>query len=205
MRRSSIHKGEKAVLSKSASTTVRSRYIEQAASDLEENRRQQQDLIAHLDTLRQEERLLLDILSLAEESASMPEQAQGEEASVSPVASGSLVSQTSAPRSRPTQTKRAGTGGRRPGKEHGPLLKDLLLGLLKEHVEPRQAAELREEVMSKHPERVPTPQVVRNTLEGLVAKGLIERHRQGRSVMYTVVPPGGEENENRAARNSAAH
>jgi sulfur transfer protein SufE len=77
-----------AVLNKSARTTVRSRYIEQAASDLEENRHQQQDLIAHLDTLRQEERLLLDILSLAEESASLPEQAQGEEASVSPVSSG---------------------------------------------------------------------------------------------------------------------
>ncbi|MCX4403850.1 BlaI/MecI/CopY family transcriptional regulator [Streptomyces sp. NBC_01764] len=193
------------MLNKSAGATVRSRYIEQAASDLEENRHQQQDLIAHLETLRQEEKLLMDILRLAEESASMPEQAQGEEASLPPVASGSPVSQTSAPRPRPTQTKRVGTRGRRPGKEHGPLLKDLLLGLLKEHVEPRSAAELREEMISKHPERVPTPQVVRNTLEGLVAKGLIERHRQGRSVLYTVVAPGDEENENRAARNSAVH
>lgn len=43
------------MLNKSAGATVRSRYIEQAASDLEENRHQQQDLIAHLETLRQEE------------------------------------------------------------------------------------------------------------------------------------------------------
>ncbi len=172
---------------KSASATVRSRYMEHAASDLEENRHQQQDLIARLDALRQEERLLLSILSLAEDSAKVPEQAQGEEAPLSQVVSAGPVAETTAPRPKPSGAKRSGRGGRGAGKEHRPLLKDLLLDLLKGHVEPRHAAELREELLARHPERVPTPQVVRNTLEGLVAKGLVERHKQGRSVMYTVV------------------
>ncbi|MFC8938963.1 hypothetical protein ACFT1B_12600 [Streptomyces griseoincarnatus] len=164
--------------------------MEQAASDLEENRRQQQDLTARLDTLRQEERLLLNILSLAEDSPMVPEQAQGEEAS-SHVPSGSPVTQATAPRPGRSRTKRSGSGARRPGKQHRPLLKDLLLDILKGYDEPRHAAELRDELVSKHPDRIPTPQVVRNTLESLVAKGLIERHKQGRSVMYTIVTPGG--------------
>ncbi|WP_234544821.1 hypothetical protein [Streptomyces shenzhenensis] len=164
--------------------------MEQAASDLEENRRQQQDLTARLDTLRQEETLLLNILSLAEDSAMVPEQAQGEETPSSHVPSGSPATQATAPRPGRSGTKRSGSGARRPGKQHLPLLQDLLLDILKGYDEPRHAAELRDALMSEHPERIPTPQVVRNTLESLVAKGLIERHKQGRSVMYTVVTPG---------------
>ncbi|MFI0508203.1 hypothetical protein RKD19_000246 [Streptomyces canus] len=175
---------------KSASTTVRTRYIEQAVSDLEENRRQQQDLTDRLDTLRQEETLLLNILSLAEESAKVPEQAQGEESSSSHIPSESAVPAAATPRQGRSAGKRPGGGSRRPGKQHRPLLKDLLLDILKGYDEPRHAAELRDELMSKHPERIPTPQVVRNTLEGLVAKGLVERYKQGRSVMYTPVTPG---------------
>ncbi|MFF7329890.1 hypothetical protein [Streptomyces sp. NPDC008150] len=68
-----------------------------------------------------------------------------------------------------------------------PLLGALLLDLLAAHNEPRLAKELRDELMEKLPERKPTPQVVRNTLESLVAKGRIRRHKQQRSVMYTVI------------------
>ncbi|MFC9286014.1 BlaI/MecI/CopY family transcriptional regulator [Streptomyces sp. NPDC057052] len=165
--------------------------MEQAASDLEENRRQQQDLAARIENLRQEERLLLDILSLTEDSPSVPDQAQGEGMPTPPDPTRSPGAEhTSAPRhAKQSPSRRSGKAVRRPGKET--LLKDLLLGILRGHVEPRHAAELREELMSAHPERNPTPQVVRNTLEGLVAKGLIERHKQGRSVMYTVVTPDG--------------
>jgi Fe2+ or Zn2+ uptake regulation protein len=67
------------------------------------------------------------------------------------------------------------------------LLGDLLMQLLGDHDQPRLAKELRDELMEKHPDRTPTPQVVRNTLESLVAKGRIRRHRQQRSVMYSLV------------------
>ncbi|MEV5178073.1 hypothetical protein AB0L10_45415, partial [Streptomyces flaveolus] len=76
------------------------------------------------------------------------------------------------------------------GKSRRPLLGDLLTDLLSHHDEPRPAKELRDELMAKHPDRAPTPQVVRNTLESLVAKGRIRRHKQQRSVMYTLRGPG---------------
>lgn len=59
--------------------------------------------------------------------------------------------------------------------------------LLDQYEEPRPAKELRDELLKKHPDRNPTPQVVRNTLESLVAKGRIRRHKEQRSVMYTLV------------------
>lgn len=61
------------------------------------------------------------------------------------------------------------------------------MDLLGTHDEPRLAKELRDELLEKHPDRTPTPQVVRNTLESLVAKGRIQRHKQKRSVMYSLV------------------
>ncbi|MFI2645244.1 hypothetical protein [Streptomyces sp. NPDC018610] len=105
-----------------------------------------------------------------------------------------------------TTSKSAGKStGRSAGKaaakkdEPQVLLRDLLLDLLGGHSEPRLAAELREELLSKHPDREPTPQVVRNTLEALVAKGRIQRHKQGRSVMYTLVGPEQEDAQAGAA------
>lgn len=69
------------------------------------------------------------------------------------------------------------------------MLGDVLMDLLRTHDEPCLAKELRDELLEKHPDRTPTPQVVRNTLESLVAKGRVRRHRQQRSVMYTILEP----------------
>lgn len=154
-------------------TTLRSRYVEQAASDLEQNRRQQHELAERLAVLRQEEALLLDILALAERHSSgeappLPEQARDEPL---PSPAGSPGAAAGASRDKPAQ----------------PLLRDLLLRLLGAHREPRLAKELRDELTRKYPDRTPTPQVVRNTLESLVAKGSVRRHRQQRSVMYSLV------------------
>ncbi|MCG7205561.1 hypothetical protein [Streptomyces arenae] len=166
--------------------------MEQAASDLEDNRRQQQELQRQLETLRQEEKLLLDILNLAEHSTTVPEQARGTEPEAAPSPEATEESATR-PRavkaarraaSRKVKAPRGRTGPR-------PLLGDLLLDQLKKHDTPRLAKELREELIEAHPDRVPTPQVVRNTLEGLVAKGRIRRHKQDRSVTYTPVASDG--------------
>ncbi|MFD6620144.1 hypothetical protein ACFWFB_33425 [Streptomyces albidoflavus] len=140
--------------------TLRSRYVAQAASDLEENRRRQQELAEKVRMLEQEEALLIDIIGLAERSP-LPQQAQGEPAAA-----------TAEPAAR--------------GEARRPLLGTLLMGLLAAHEEPRLAKELRDELMREHPDRTPTPQVVRNTLESLVAKGRIRRHKQQRSVMYAL-------------------
>jgi hypothetical protein len=179
------------VTSQSAAT-LRSRYVEQAASDLEENRRRQQELTEKITMLKQEEALLADILNLAEryegfaDASRLPEQLQDEP--VVTKAKRAAAGATSR-RTAPVKTAPAGTSAKAgaKGKSRQPLLGDLLADLLGTYDEPRLAKELRDELLEKHPDRNPTPQVVRNTLESLVAKGRIERHKQDRSVMYTLV------------------
>lgn len=80
--------------------------------------------------------------------------------------------------STPDQPKAAAAGG-------VPSLRDMVLGVLAQHHEPRQVSEVVSELASAHPERPASPQVVRGTLEALVAKGELERERQKRSVFYT--------------------
>ncbi|MEV5607492.1 hypothetical protein [Streptomyces sp. NPDC052225] len=165
--------------------TLRSRYVEQAASDLAKNRRRQQELTEKLALLKEEEALLADILKLAEryegfgDASRLPEQAQDEPA----VTTAKQRARTTAGRSAAAGSKKADAKGA----SRRPLLGDLLLELLTGHDEPCPAKDLRDELLEKHPSRNPTPQVVRNTLESLVAKGRIRRHKEDRSVMYTVV------------------
>ncbi|MGV9454455.1 hypothetical protein [Streptomyces sp. NPDC003635] len=176
-----------------SAATLRSRYLEQAASDLEQNRRQQQELTEKLTRLKHEEGLLAGILDLAEryegfsDASRLPEQAQDEPVVAKPrrtPSAGGSKRSASAKTSKATAKKSAAK------KSPQPLLGDVLADLLSHYEEPRAAKELRDELLQKHPDRNPTPQVVRNTLESLVAKGRIERHKQDRSVMYTLVEPG---------------
>lgn len=165
-----------------AAATVRSRYTEQAAADLQDNRRRQQELTGQLAMLQQEEALLVDILALAERFPGPP---------------GTAHATPGAAESQPRTTGAGRKSGARGGAKAGaraegrqPLLGDLFVDLLREHREPRLAKELRDELLERHPERTPTPQVVRNTLEALVAKGRVRRHKQQRSVMYELPGEG---------------
>lgn len=165
-----------------AAATVRSRYTEQAAADLQDNRRRQQELTGQLAMLQQEEALLVDILALAERFPGPPGTAHATPGAAEP---------------QPRTAGSATGAGRKAGPEGGaraegrqPLLGDLFVDLLREHREPRLAKELRDELLERHPERTPTPQVVRNTLEALVAKGRVRRHKQQRSVMYELPGEG---------------
>lgn len=176
-----------------SAATLRSRYVAQAASDLEENRRRQKELTERLTVLKQEEALLVDILNLAEryegfaDASRLPEQVQDEPAATKAKRTPTrAAARRSAPTKSTTATPAAKAGAK--GKSHQPLLGDLLAELLGQYEEPRLAKELRDELLEKHPDRTPTPQVVRNTLESLVAKGRIRRHKQQRSVKYTLVP-----------------
>lgn len=178
-----------------SAASLRSRYVEQAGADLEQNRRQQQELTEKIAVLKREEALLAEILNLAEQyerfadASRLPEQAQDEPvvAKAKRTASG-----TASQRSASARTAPAGGGARTGAKRKSgrPLLGDLLMDMLGKYDEPRPAKELRDELLKKHPNRNPTPQVVRNTLESLVAKGRIRRHKQERSVMYTLIKPG---------------
>jgi hypothetical protein len=178
--------------------------VEQAASDLEENRRRQQELAERIAVLKQEEALLGEILNLAEryegfaDASRLPEQLQDEAAVAKAKPAPAGGSRRPAPartasRADTAKTDAAKAGAAKSGKKKSqqPLLGDLLLGLLGTHDEPRLAQELRDELLEKHPDRSPTPQVVRNTLESLVAKGSVRRHKQQRSVMYSLVVTAG--------------
>ncbi|MGW1259717.1 hypothetical protein ACWD5Q_32230 [Streptomyces sp. NPDC002513] len=182
-----------------SAATLRSRYVEQAASDLEENRRRQQELTERISVLKQEEALLADILNLAEryegfaDTSRLPEQAQDEPVvtKAKKRSAGTTSRRSTAVRNAPAGT--AAKAGAK-GKSRQPLLGDLLADLLGKYDDPRLAKELRDELLDKFPDRNPTPQVVRNTLESLVAKGRIQRHKQQRSVMYTLVKKQGAAN-----------
>lgn len=175
-----------------SAATLRTRYVEQTASDLEENRRRQQELADRITVLKQEEALLTDILNLAEryegfaDSSRLPEQLEDEPtAGRSKKGSAAAGSRRSAPARAAGAADTPAKGGAK-GKSRQPVLGDLLADLLGKYDEPRLAKELRDELLEKHPDRNPTPQVVRNTLEALVAKGRVQRHKQQRSVMYTL-------------------
>ncbi|MCX4597904.1 hypothetical protein OG819_52815 [Streptomyces sp. NBC_01549] len=182
-----------------SAATLRSRYSEQAASDLEENRRRQQELAEQITMLKQEEALLVDILTLAERYECLPDPSprpdQARSGNVlgtgtqvredTSIPSGRTSRRSSSPTTRRTRPTQSGAKG----KSRQPLLGDILLSLLGGHTEPRLAKELWDELLAKHPDRNPTPQVVRNTIESLVAKGRVQRHKQQRSVMYTLAQP----------------
>ncbi|MER6693636.1 hypothetical protein, partial [Streptomyces minutiscleroticus] len=112
--------------------TLRSRYVAQAASDLEDNRRRQRELAEKMKMLEQEEALLVDILNLAERyegSSAPPEQAREEPAAA-------RAEERSRPASGRTPARgetRTGTPAGKSaakGKSRQPLLGDLLLRLL---------------------------------------------------------------------------
>lgn len=70
-------------------------------------------------------------------------------------------------------------------------LRDLVedyLGCLRE---PAAASEVAGALAGQHPDRGVQITVVRNTLEGLVAKGLAVRSKKGRRVFYRAVATGG--------------
>ncbi|MFB7506633.1 hypothetical protein [Streptomyces broussonetiae] len=149
-----------------SAASLRARYVEQAAGDLEENRHRQRELAERLRMLKQEEALLTDILALAER-----------------------YEETNVPALRERPEREAVTSREKAaatGKPVQPLLRDVLIELLGAHDAPRSAKDLRDELMARHPDRSPTPQVVRNALASLVAKGRIRRHERARSVSYTV-------------------
>ncbi|MEU1071078.1 MULTISPECIES: hypothetical protein [unclassified Streptomyces] len=87
-------------------------------------------------------------------------------------------------------TAPAKTASRGKAETSGPTLREVVLGLFAGHQEPRTVADILTELTTAHPDRATSPQVVRNTLEALVAKGELERERKQGSVFYTAPDKG---------------
>lgn len=76
-----------------------------------------------------------------------------------------------------------------PAKSEAKSAEPTLVSLIRDHLaaqgEPRSTAEIAAAMGETHPDRGIKATVVRTTLEGLVAKGLVQRVKQGSSVYYT--------------------
>lgn len=69
----------------------------------------------------------------------------------------------------------------------GPSWLDLVTAAVAGQSEPKSVGEVTDAVGAAHPGRNVQPTIIRNTLEQGVARGLLERSKQGRSVYYTRV------------------
>ncbi|MGW7025750.1 hypothetical protein ACWGFX_00890 [Streptomyces xanthophaeus] len=104
-----------------------------------------------------------------------------------PAAAGSTTTAATATTAAAAAAAKKDTGTKSPQAE--PPLRELVLALLVGAAEPRLVSEVSTELAQAHPGRPASTQVVRNTLETLAKKNLIEKeHKQG-SVMYSAPRP----------------
>ncbi|WP_327111611.1 hypothetical protein [Streptomyces sp. NBC_01341] len=106
-------------------------------------------------------------------------------------------------KSKPAARKRAGKSTSEPAKPKSaavkagapktagePTWRELVGKYLSSQREPKSSAEVAAALTEEQPKRGVQVAVVRNTLEQGVAQGLLERHKQGRSVFYGLASPG---------------
>ncbi|MFJ9542251.1 hypothetical protein ACIRPX_34005 [Streptomyces sp. NPDC101225] len=177
------------------SSELTSQYAAQVTGDLERNVKEQDrvgaeiaDLQAQLAALQHDHTVLLNM-----------HQALG----VTPAPAEPPAPPAAARTRARARTRKAGTSPRRAatrgpaarkaapaaGKAGPPTLVDLARGHLAEVREPRSTAEIAAALTETHPGRTFKNTVVRTTAEGLVAKGLAQRTKQGGSVYYTAPDP----------------
>lgn len=108
--------------------------------------------------------------------------AQGGKQAKKPTTAKTAATKTSAPK---TAAPKSGTPKAAAPKKGQPTLVELIRRHLTEQSEPRSAAEVATALTQAHPDRRIQTNVVRTTLEGLVAKSNAQRTRQGSSVYYT--------------------
>ncbi|MFH8533833.1 hypothetical protein ACH4GE_36105 [Streptomyces tendae] len=175
----------------STTTAVASQYAARVTDDLEHNAKEQERIGAEiatlqekLTTLRRDHRVLLNIRQALADSASAP---ATEDATV-PAARENTADSPAGRRQRarkPSVKKTTGAKSTAKKKE-GPTLVELVRRHLGEESEPRSVTEVAAALSQAHPDRSIRATVVRNTLEGLVARQWAQRTKQGASVYYIV-------------------
>ena len=184
----------------SATTELKTQYAAQVAADLERNTKEQERIGAEvaalqeqLSALQHDQALLVNLQrtlgaesleagSSEEESVtaakpSLPRQASAE------TKSGRRKKATAA-KPKKAAAKTAETKASSPAAKL-PTLVELIHNHLGRQSEPRSSAEISTALTQAHPDRDIKPKVVRTTVEGLVAKGHVQRTKQGSSVFYT--------------------
>ncbi|MFE7836940.1 hypothetical protein ACFU53_13070 [Streptomyces sp. NPDC057474] len=182
----------------SETTDLKAQYTAQVAADLERNAKEQDRLRGEIDALQDQ------LLSLQHDHTVLVnmQQALGG-VTPEPVSAPEDVAAPSVPRQKtatetgkrtrakkdtpPQGAKQAkkSTAKTEVPKKSQPTLVELIRRHLTEQSEPRSAAEVATALSQAHPDRRIQTNVVRTTLEGLVAKSNAQRARQGSSVYYT--------------------
>ncbi|MGW1124577.1 hypothetical protein [Streptomyces sp. NPDC002526] len=183
----------------SASQSVQTMYAERFATDLIDNRAEQKELSAQIERLRARlERLRADETWLAGMQAALP----GETAPPRPrraprtgekPAEGEAPAGTPVPGPRPAgrakaRPSRARTSGKEAAAAATAPLHQLIRALMPLG-EPRLVREVHADLTEAHPERGTSVQVVRNTLETLVKRGVVGKGIQKGTAMYTATEP----------------
>ncbi|WP_162688404.1 MULTISPECIES: hypothetical protein [unclassified Streptomyces] len=180
---------------------IKTDYAQQIAGDLAANQTAQEQTRAELQRLQVE----LSQLEDNEKVLLKMQEALGIEAEpVTPQVAKRSTRRTSVPAARsgalekkatvlkPEAAKTSPTRGatekaRTRKKTEGPSWLELVTAVVTGQTGPKSAAEVADMMSAAHPERKVQAAVIRNTLEQGVARGLLERSKQGRSVYYNLV------------------
>ncbi|MFE9997467.1 hypothetical protein [Streptomyces avermitilis] len=185
-------------------TELTSQYSAQVTGDLERNTKERERIGSEIEALQEQLRalqhdhtVLVSVQqALGGESVASAEPAAKADAAAAP----SVPAQASAQSKRNKPKKAVATSAKKtaakkptakassakaPTTAAKPTLVDLIRGHLAQQSEPRSAAEITSALAQTHSDRGIKVTVVRNTLEGLVAKSHVHRTKQGASVFYT--------------------
>ncbi|MDG5809083.1 hypothetical protein P9869_42040 [Streptomyces ossamyceticus] len=180
---------------------LKAQYSAQVTADLERNAKEQDRLRAEIDTLNdqllrlhQDHTVLVNMQQALGVVTPEPSPAATDAAAPSlprqkatppAAAKRSRTKKTTAPQgSKQAKAKKLAAKAAAP-KVTQPTLVELIRQHLTHQSEPRSAAEVATALSQTHPDRRIQTNVVRTTLEGLVAKSKAQRTRQGSSVYYT--------------------
>ncbi|MFJ8503779.1 hypothetical protein [Streptomyces avermitilis] len=184
-------------------TELTSQYTAQVTGDLERNTKEQARIGTEIEALQEQLRALQHdhaVLVSVQQALGGTSPAPAEPAAKAVTAKPSVPAQASARSKRNTPKKAAATSAKKtaaqkpttkassakaPTTAAKPTLVDLIRGHLAQQSEPRSAAEITSALAQTHSDRDIKVTVVRNTLEGLVAKSHVHRTKQGASVFYT--------------------
>ncbi|UUU19312.1 hypothetical protein [Streptomyces sp. DSM 40750] len=186
----------------SETTDLKAQYAAQVAADLERNAKEQERLHGEIDALQdqlrslQQDHIVLVNMQQAlgagtpepastAEDAAAPSVPRQQTATTPETGKRTRAKKTTPPQGGKQAKAKKPTAKAEAPKSAQPTLIELIRRHLTEQSEPRSAAEVATALTQAHPDRRIQTNVVRTTLEALVAKSNAQRTRQGSSVYYT--------------------
>jgi len=174
-------------------TELKEQYAAQVTADLERNTAEQERIGAEVAALQEQLRALQQDQTLLEQmrqaiGAPLPGAAKKAAAAAGPRKAAAPETGRRRKAAAAPAGKATAGGKRTPGQ---PTLGELIHAHLAAQPEPRSTAEITEALVQAHPQRGIKNKVVRTTIEGLVARGRVERRKQGSSVYYTTTDQPG--------------